>query len=150
MNKAGDITTLGRGGSDFTAVALARALKAEVCELYTDVKGIYTANPTVIPRAKKIRKISYDAVMGLARAGTEVRQLRAIAYAKKHNIALHLRSSFESEEGTLVGNFHSGKKPEATCFSIRKTGDTAELRLIGANLRNAGVKKPSNEAVVVN
>jgi len=141
LNKAGDITTLGRGGSDFTAVALARSLKADACELYTDVKGIYTANPTVVPQAKKIKKISYDAVMELARSGTEVRQLRAIAYAKKHNIALHLRSSFENEEGTLVGNFKpSGKKPEVVCFFIRKTGDTAEIRLIGAGLKNPAVK----------
>ncbi|MBI4803166.1 MAG: aspartate kinase [Elusimicrobia bacterium] len=151
MDKAGDITTLGRGGSDFTAVALARSLKAEVCELYTDVKGIYTANPTVVPQAKKIKKISYDAVMELARAGAEVRQLRAIAYAKKHNIALHLRSSFENEEGTLVGNFKpSGKKPRVVCFSIRKAGDTAEIRLIGAGLKDTGVKNVIRQTALTN
>lgn len=141
VDKAGDITTLGRGGSDFTAVALARALKAEMCELYTDVKGLYTANPTVVPLAKKIKKISYDAVMELARAGTEVRQLRAIAYAKKYGIPLHLRSSFESGNGTLVGDFKpSGKKPGVVCLSIRTAGDAAEIRLIGANLKDPAVK----------
>ncbi|OGS59010.1 MAG: hypothetical protein A3J79_06275 [Elusimicrobia bacterium RIFOXYB2_FULL_62_6] len=140
-DKHGDITTLGRGGSDFTAVALARALKAEACELYTDVKGIYTANPTVVPKAKKIKRISYDAVMELARSGTEVRQLRAIAYAKKYGIPLHLRSSFEEEAGTLVGDFRpSGKKPEVVCFSIRTAADAAEIRLIGSNLGHPSVK----------
>jgi len=133
--KNGDITTLGRGGSDLTAAAMAHALKAGSCELYTDVKGIYTANPAVAPRAKKLRHISYDSVMALARSGTEVRQLRAIAYAKKYSIPLRLRSSFESDEGTLVGNFKSsGVKPAVTCFSLRKSGGLAELHLIGAKL----------------
>lgn len=135
VTKEGDITTLGRGGSDFTAVALARALKADMCELYTDVKGVYTASPAVVPQAKMIRRISYDAVMELARSGTEVRQLRAIAYAKKHSIPLHLRSSFESGEGTLVGDFkRASVKSEVTCFSIRKSGDSAEIHLIGSKL----------------
>jgi len=146
VNKAGDITTLGRGGSDLTAVALARALKAEMCELYTDVKGVYTANPAVVPQAKMMRQISYDAVMELARCGTEVRQLRAIAYAKKHRIPLRLRSSFENGEGTLVGNFkRRGIKPEVTCFSIRKSGDSAWIHLIGSNL-NAPVIKSGTRA----
>ena len=141
LTKEGDITTLGRGGSDFTAVALARALKAEICELYTDVKGIYTANPTVVPQAKKIRRISYDAVMELARSGTEVRQLRAIAYAKKYSIPLRLRSSFENDEGTLVGDLKCASvKPEVTCFSIRKSGDSAKIHLIGSNLDAPGMK----------
>jgi aspartate kinase len=141
INKAGDITTLGRGGSDLTAVALARALKAEMCELYTDVKGVYTANPAVVPQAKMMRQVSYDAVMELARSGTEVRQLRAIAYAKRYRIPLRLRSSFENGEGTLVGDFkHRGAKPEVTCFSIRKAGDSAWIHLIGSNLNAPGVK----------
>ena len=141
VNKAGDIATLGRGGSDLTAVALARALKAEICELYTDVKGVYTANPAVVPQAKMMRQVSYDAVMELARCGTEVRQLRAIAYAKEHRIPLRLRSSFENGEGTLVGDFRCrGAKPEVTCFSIRKSGDSAWLHLIGANLKAPGIK----------
>jgi len=140
-NKAGDITTLGRGGSDFTAVALARALKAELCELYTDVKGVYTANPAVVPQARMMRQVSYDAVMELARCGTEVRQLRAIAYAKKHRIPLRLRSSFENGEGTLVGDFKPrGTKPEVTCFSIRKKGDSAWIHLIGSNLNTSGIR----------
>ncbi|MFA6434283.1 MAG: aspartate kinase [Elusimicrobiales bacterium] len=135
VTTSGDLTTLGRGGSDLTAVALTRALKAGVCELYTDVQGIYTANPAVVPRAKKLRRISYDSVMELARSGTEVRQFRAVAYAKKHSIPLRLRSSFESDEGTLVGDFGAVRaRSEVICFSIRKSGDSAELHLIGAGL----------------
>ena len=147
LTKAGDIATLGRGGSDFTAVALARALKAEICELYTDVKGIYTANPALVPQAKKIHIISYDAVLELARSGTEVRQLRAIAYAKKHSIPLHLRSSFENDAGTLVGNFKRASiKPEVTCLSIRKSGDSAEIHLIGSKLDKPEIKNALREA----
>ena len=151
LTKEGDISTLGRGGSDFTAVALARALKAEICELYTDVKGIYTANPTVVPQAKKIQRIAYDAVMELARSGTEVRQLRAIAYAKKHSIPLSLRSSFESDAGTLVGNFRRARaKPEVTCFSIRKSGDSAEIYLIGSKLDAPGVRAALRQTAAAN
>ncbi|MEI7482443.1 MAG: aspartate kinase [Elusimicrobiota bacterium] len=147
FTKEGDTTTLGRGGSDFTAVVLTHALKAEMCELYTDVKGIYTANPTIVPQAKKVSRISYDAVMELARSGTEVRQLRAIAYAKKHSIPLHLRSSFESATGTLVGNFKLARqKPAVTCFAIRKNGDSAEIHIIGSKLDAPGIRKALGEA----
>ncbi|MCK9365462.1 MAG: aspartate kinase [Syntrophales bacterium] len=148
--KTGDIATLGRGGSDLTAVALARALKADICELYTDVKGIYTANPTVVPQAKKIPYISYDAVIQLARSGTEVRQFRAIAYAKKYSIPLHLRSSFENEEGTRVGNpGRVGPDPVVICFSIRGSGKSAELNLIGSKLDAAEIKKALRETASV-
>jgi len=141
VNNVGNIATLGRGGSDLTAVALTHALRAGMCELYTDVKGIYTANPAVVPQAKKIKQISYDALMALARSGTEVRQLRAIAYAKKHRISLHLRSSFENTEGTLVGDFKSaGVKPEATCFSIQKHGDSSWIHIIGTKLNALRIK----------
>ncbi len=141
VTKGGDISTLGRGGSDFTAVGLSRALKAKICELYTDVKGIYTANPAMVPRARKLQRISYDAVMELARSGSEVRQLRAIVYARKHSIPLRLRSSFESDAGTLVGNFKCASvRPAVTCFSIRKNGDSAEIRLIGSKLDAPGIK----------
>ncbi len=151
LTKDGDTTTLGRGGSDFTAVALARALKAEICELYTDVKGIYTANPTVVPKAKLIRRISYDAMMALARSGTEVRQLRAIAYAKKHSIHLRLRSSFESGAGTLVGDLNRASVQSGiTCFSIRKSGDLAEIHLIGSKLDTPGIKDALRKAAAAN
>jgi len=141
-DKSGDITTLGRGGSDLTAVALARALKAGVCELYTDVQGIYTANPAIVPQAKKLRRISYTAMLELARSGAEVRQFQAIAYAAKYRIPLHLRSSFENGEGTRIGDFdHGGARPQVTCFSMKKTGRSAEICLIGSKLDAPGIKK---------
>jgi aspartate kinase len=140
INAAGDITTLGRGGSDLTAVALAHALKAERCELYTDVRGVYTANPAVVPSARMLRTISYCDMLELARSGTEIRQLRAVIYAKKHNIVLHLRSAFETGEGTLVCNFPAGAGPQVTGFSIQKSADSAMVYLIGSRLNFPGIK----------
>jgi aspartate kinase len=151
INKTGDITTLGRGGSDLTAVALANVLKAEICELYSDVKGIYTANPVLVSSAQKLTRISYDEVMALAEAGTEVRQLRAMAYAKKHKISLVLRSSFGSGHGTLVGNFkHTGKKPEVRCFSMRKIGNYSEITLIGSKLNSSKIKNAVRRTALLN
>ena len=136
---AGDITTLGRGGSDLTAVALARALNASICEFLTDVKGIYTAHPAIVPGARKIKRISYSEVIALAGAGTEVRQLRAVRYAASHNIPLHLRSSFHSEAGTLVTT--AGGPQGVTCLSIRKQGGRAQVALIGRGLGKAEARK---------
>lgn len=128
----GDVTTLGRGGSDLSAVALARALKAARCEFRTDVKGIYTAHPAVVPGARKIREISYDEVIALAELGTEVRQLRAVKYAREHGIPLHLRSSFHDEPGTLVTR--DGGRPGVSCLSVRKAGPDAFVSLVGRRL----------------
>ena len=140
ISRSGDVTTLGRGGSDLSAVALAGELKASICELYSDVKGIYTANPALVASARKLSKISYKEVMALARAGTEVRQLKAVAYARKHRIPLLLRSSFDRESGTLVGDFRrAGKKPAVTCFSARKTKTGSEITIIGSMLNAASV-----------
>lgn len=97
-----NITTLGRGGSDTTAVALAAALKAEVCEIYSDVEGVFTADPHFVPEARKIKKISYEEMLELASLGTKVLHLRAVEIAKKFNVPLHIRSSFSEENGTLV------------------------------------------------
>lgn len=132
ISAAGDITTLGRGGSDLTAVTLARALGSAPCEFRTDVKGIYTAHPAIVPEARKIKSISYGEVTALAEAGTEVRQLRAIRYAEKYSIPLHLRSSFHDEAGTLVTA--AGGKPGVSCLSIRKEGDKAFVSAIGRGL----------------
>jgi aspartate kinase len=138
----GDITTLGRGGSDLTAVVLARALKAEVCEFYTDVKGVYTANPAVVPGARLLARISYDAVIELARSGAGVRQLQAIVYAARHRIPLRLRSSFESSPGTLVGDFtRRGGRPEVAGFALGKAGDKAEISIIGSHLDSADIRR---------
>ncbi|BBO74135.1 aspartokinase [Desulfosarcina widdelii] len=98
----GNITTLGRGGSDTSAVAIAAALKADVCEIYTDVDGIYTADPNICPKARKISEISYDEMLNMASLGAKVLQIRSVGFAKKYNIPVHVRSSFSEEEGTMV------------------------------------------------
>lgn len=98
----GNITTLGRGGSDTTAVALAAALDADMCEIYTDVDGIYTADPRVCDRASKIDQISYDEMLNMASLGAKVLQIRSVGFAKRYNVPVHVRSSFNDEEGTMV------------------------------------------------
>jgi len=100
----GNITTLGRGGSDTSAVAIAAALKADVCEIYTDVDGIYTADPNICSRARKIDKISYEETLEMASLGAKVLQIRSVEFAKKFNVPVHVRSSFNEEEGTMVMN----------------------------------------------
>ncbi len=103
ITRDSDITTLGRGGSDLTAVALASVLKADECEIYTDVKGIYTTDPRVVKDAKKIDRISYDEILEMAGLGAQVMQARAIEVAKKFQVIIHVRSSFFSQEsGTLI------------------------------------------------
>lgn len=97
-----DITTLGRGGSDLTAVALAAALYADVCEIYTDVDGIYSADPRIAPRARQVPRITYDEMMELAAAGAKVLHLRCVEYAKRFDLPIHVRSSFSDKEGTFV------------------------------------------------
>lgn len=100
--ETGEITTLGRGGSDITAVAIASAIGADVCEIYTDVDGIYTADPRIISNAKKINSISYDEMLELASLGALVLQTRAVEYAKKHNVKICVKSSFNNNKGTIV------------------------------------------------
>ena len=102
VNEAGDVTTLGRGGSDLSAVAIAGALKADLCEIYTDVTGIFTTDPRIEPKAKKLEKISYDEMLELASLGAKVLQNRSVELAKKLNVNLVTRSSFSDEEGTLI------------------------------------------------
>ncbi|MEK6727558.1 MAG: aspartate kinase [Candidatus Omnitrophota bacterium] len=97
-----DITTLGRGGSDLTAVALAKELKANECEIYTDVEGIYTTDPRVEQKAKKIREITYDEMLEMASLGAQVMQARSIEVAKKFDVAIHVRSSFSNNPGTKI------------------------------------------------
>ena len=97
-----EITTLGRGGSDLTAVALAKALNADVCEIYTDVNGIYTTDPRIVKEAKKLHHITFDEMLEMASLGSQVMQARSIEVAKKYNIPIHVRSSFSKEEGTMI------------------------------------------------
>ncbi|MFI5357297.1 MAG: aspartate kinase [Opitutales bacterium] len=102
INEDGQITTLGRGASDLTAVALAGALKADKCEIYTDVDGVYTADPRVVSEAKKLDEISYDEMLELAAAGSKVMQSRSVEFAKKFNVVFEVRSSFNYNPGTTV------------------------------------------------
>jgi aspartate kinase len=102
VNKNGEVTTLGRGGSDLSAVALAGALKADLCEIYTDVDGVYTADPRIEPKAKKIDKISYEEMLEFASMGAKVLQNRSVELAKKLNVNLVTRSSFNDNKGTLI------------------------------------------------
>ncbi len=102
IDKNGDITTLGRGGSDTTAVAVAWGIKADVCEIYSDVEGVYTCDPRVVPRAKKLDQISYDDMLELASAGSGVLQSRAVEFARKWNVVIHSRSAFSDAEGTYI------------------------------------------------
>ncbi|SFV69309.1 Aspartokinase [hydrothermal vent metagenome] len=102
VNEEGDVTTLGRGGSDLSAVAIAGALKADLCEIYTDVSGIYTTDPRIEPKAKKLDQISYDEMLELASLGAKVLQNRSVEMAKKLNVNLVTRTSFSNEEGTLI------------------------------------------------
>jgi len=102
MDADGSITTLGRGGSDLSAVALAAALGADMCEIYTDVPGVFTTDPTVCAKARKIPRISYDEMLEMASLGAKVLQTRSVEFAKKYNVPIHVRSSFEDTEGTYV------------------------------------------------
>jgi aspartate kinase len=102
LDEAGNITTLGRGGSDTTAVAVAAALKAQVCEIFTDVEGVYTTDPGVCPKARKMKKISYEEMLEMASLGAKVLEIRSVEFAKKFKVPLHVRSTFTDKEGTMV------------------------------------------------
>jgi aspartate kinase len=102
VDEEGNVTTLGRGGSDTTAVAIAAALKADACEIYTDVDGVYTTDPNLVPAAKKLEKISYEEMLELASLGAKVLQIRSVEFAMKYKVPLWVKSSFKDDPGTLV------------------------------------------------
>ncbi|UCE70983.1 MAG: aspartate kinase [Nitrospiraceae bacterium] len=118
INEFQDVTTLGRGGSDTTAVAIAAALKADACEIYTDVEGVFTADPRIVPHARKMEKISYDEMLEMASLGAKVLHGRSVEFAKKYNVPLVVRSSFSQTSGTLV------TKEEGSMEKIVVTGVT--------------------------
>ena len=105
-----EITTLGRGGSDTTAVALAAALNADACEIYTDVTGVFSADPRLVPQARKLKELSFDEMLEMAGAGSKVRALRSVEFARNHNVPIHVRSSFTWEEGTWVRGVDEERK----------------------------------------
>ncbi|PJJ71107.1 aspartate kinase [Diaminobutyricimonas aerilata] len=127
-----DITTLGRGGSDTTAVALAAALDADVCEIYTDVDGIFTADPRIVKSATKIDRITSEEMLELAAAGSKVLYIRAVEYARRHGVTLHVRSSFSNAEGTIVYNPEDGAKVEEPIISgVASDLSEAKITVVG-------------------
>lgn len=128
-NERGDVTTLGRGGSDTTAVALAAALKADVCDIFTDVDGIFTADPRLVPDARMLSRVSYDEILELASVGAKVMQARSIEFAKKYGVTVHVRSSFHRNPGTLI--VEEGKVMENYVVSgVTADQDQAKLTIL--------------------
>jgi aspartate kinase len=128
-----DVTTLGRGGSDTTAVALAAALRASVCEIYTDVSGVYSADPRIVPDARKLDRVSFEEMLEMAASGARVLQLRSVEYARNHGVRIHCRSSFDDKEGTLV---LSEEEIMENPFVTAVTHSDAEARVTLTGLRD--------------
>jgi aspartate kinase len=128
-----DITTLGRGGSDTTAVALAAALDADVCEIYTDVDGIFSADPRIIPAARKLNTVTYEEMLELAAAGAKVLHLRCVEYARRFNLPIHVRSSFSPLEGTWVVENHpeGGTMEQAIIAGVAHDKSEAKITIVG-------------------
>ena len=125
-----DVTTLGRGGSDTTAVAVAAALGAEVCEIYTDVSGVFTADPRIVPDARKLPVVSFEEMLEMAASGAKVLQLRAVEYARTHGVRMHCRSSFEDRPGTFViGEDETMEHPLIT--AVTHSTEEARITLVG-------------------
>ena len=125
----GDITTLGRGGSDTSAVAVAAAIKADACEIYTDVDGVYTADPNICKRAKKLHRICYDEMLEMASLGAKVLQIRSVEFAMKYNVPVHVRSSFNEEEGTMVVN-EDANMEKVVVSSVTHNKNEARITLL--------------------
>jgi aspartate kinase len=130
QNDDGHITTLGRGGSDLTAIAMAAALKADSCEIYTDVDGVYTADPRVVPNAKKINEISYDEMLELASLGAKVMQARSVEFAKKFKVQFEVRSSFNHNPGTVIREEHAAME-DVVLRGVSLEKNQAKVTIIG-------------------
>lgn len=126
-----DITTLGRGGSDTTAVALAAALGAEVCEIYTDVDGVFTADPRIVPKAHKVDRVTFEEMLELAAAGAKVLHIRAVEYARRHGVTIHVRSSFADTEGTFVIADRGENMEEPIITGVAGDLSEAKITVIG-------------------
>jgi aspartate kinase len=128
-----DVTTLGRGGSDTTAVALAAALEADVCEIYTDVDGVFSADPRVVPAARKLKTVTYDEMLELAASGAKVLHLRCVEYARRYDLPIHVRSSFTTNEGTWVVKDHpeGGNMEQAIISGIAHDKSEAKITIVG-------------------
>ncbi len=128
-----DVTTLGRGGTDTTAVALAAALGADVCEIYTDVDGVFTADPRIVPTARRIPRISYEEMLEMAASGAKVLMLRCVEYARRYGIPIHVRSSFSNQEGTWVGDRDKEEQEmeQAIISGVAHDTDEAKITVVG-------------------
>ena len=134
VSTAKEITTLGRGGSDTTAVALAAALKADVCEIYTDVTGVFTADPRIVPQARKLKHLEFDEMLEMAGAGSKVLALRSVEFARNHNVPIHVRSSFTWEQGTWVtGEVRKGEQnmEEPIISGVVHDASDAKITVLG-------------------
>ena len=130
VDEYGNITTLGRGGSDTTAVALAAALKADECQIYTDVDGVYTTDPRVAPNARRLERITFEEMLEMASLGSKVLQIRSVEFAGKYNVPLRVLSAFQEGEGTLI-TFEEPQMEEAVISGIAFNRDEAKLTLVG-------------------
>ncbi|MCH5641754.1 MULTISPECIES: aspartate kinase [unclassified Gordonia (in: high G+C Gram-positive bacteria)] len=127
-----DITTLGRGGSDTTAVALAAALEADVCEIYTDVDGVYSADPRIVPDARRLETVSFEEMLELAACGAKVLMLRCVEYARRYNVPVHVRSSYSTKPGTLVtGSMEDIPVEEAILTGVAHDRSEAKITVVG-------------------
>ncbi len=127
-----DITTLGRGGSDTTAVALAAALRADVCEIYTDVDGVYTADPRIVPDARRLETVSFEEMLEMAACGAKVLMLRCVEYARRYNVPVHVRSSYSTKPGTIVtGSMEDIPVEEAILTGVAHDRSEAKITVTG-------------------
>jgi aspartate kinase len=130
VSTAADVTTLGRGGSDTTAVAVAAALEAEMCEIYTDVRGVFSADPRIVPNARKLKLVSFEEMLEMAASGARVLQLRSVEYARNHGVRIHCRSSFEDGTGTVVvSEAETMEQPLIT--AVTHSTEEARVTLLG-------------------
>ena len=130
-NESLDITTLGRGGTDLTAVALAAALGADSCEIYTDVQGVFTADPRIVPEAQKLHAVSYDEMLEMAASGAKVLQLRSVEFARNHNVRLHVRSTFAEADGTWITEEEDPMLEKAMISGVVHTREELVYRATG-------------------
>ena len=146
VSTAKDVTTLGRGGSDTTAVALAAAVGAEVCEIYTDVPGVFSADPRIVPDARKLPVVSFEEMLEMAASGAGVLQLRSVEYARNHGVRIHCRSSFDDGPGTVVVSEQETMEHPLITAVTHSTGE-ARVTLLGrprhARRRRAGSRPRS-------
>jgi aspartate kinase len=127
-----NITTLGRGGSDTTAVALAAALEADVCEIYTDVDGVYTADPRIVPNARRLAKVSYEEMLELAASGAKILHLRSVEYGRRYGVPIHVRSSFSNNPGTIVsGNMEDLAVEDAIISGVAHDRSEVKVTVVG-------------------